>query len=51
MYVHGYGQSPTMCSPVVLTASTGVRRLSAIGWAATAEFDKVGPSWATTLLR
>ena len=32
----------------MLTASMGVRPLSAVGWAATAEFDRVGPSRAST---
>src|SRR5207253_1625451 len=55
-YLHGVGlgfagvqlQSGTRWVPVVLTARTGVFKVSARGWTATAEFDSVGPSRART---
>src|SRR5207253_8058149 len=55
-YLHGVGlgfagvqlQSGTRWVPVVLTARTGVFKVSARGWTATTEFDSVGPSRART---
>ncbi len=45
--VDGALQFGTMLMPVVLTARIGILKLSANGWTATAELERVGPRSAS----